>query len=139
MFCCCAKSRKDEEDDILGDYNSRLRNCRFVLLEFAKLEASFKMKDIDYVDLMTKLFSWSNEFRIPKRDLYDELKQFNKLNHTEIKHFLDQQYFYTDNTWQYFDFLRVVCFTLLYGGGTELEKAKFLFSIAQNKDTGSIA
>ena len=87
MLLC--KLRKDEGDDILGDYNSRLQNCRFVLLEFAKLEASFKMKDIDYVDLMTKLFSWSNEFRISKRDLYDELKQFNKLNHTEIKHFLD--------------------------------------------------
>ena len=81
MFCCCAKARKDgDDDDTLGDYESRLRNCKYILLEFTKEEASFKMKDIDYVDLMSKLFKWSSEFRIPKKDLYEELRKFNKLN-----------------------------------------------------------
>ena len=139
MFCCCAKSRKDEDEDSLGDYESRLRSIKYILLEFTKEESNFKMKNINHVDLMSKLFEWSNEFRIPRKELHEELRHFSKINLNAVKYFLEQDYFFTDNTCQYFDFLRVICFTLLYGGGTDLEKAKFLFSIAQNKDINSIS
>ena len=124
MFCCCAKARKDNDDESISGYESKMKVSQLILLEFTKEESNLKLKDIPLFDIMNDIFAWNKDFQIPRKDLFELFKKYPKLNQLAVKNFLIQNYFYTDNTGQFFDFLKIICFALLYCGEREKEVEK---------------
>ncbi len=49
-----------------------------------------------------------------------------------------QDFFFTDNTRQRYDFNKVVLFNLLYTGGKEVEKANFLYNMIENTSSSAV-
>ena len=64
--------------------------------------------------------------------VYLYIGTFHYFLQNSIKNFLIQDFFYTDNTRQKYDFNKVVLFNLLYSGGKDLEKANFLYNMIEN-------
>jgi hypothetical protein len=64
--------------------------------------------------------------------LVELYKSMPDIDSSIIKDFLIQDFFYTDNTRQKYDFNKVVLFNLLYSGGKDLEKSNFLYNMIEN-------
>lgn len=131
FMCCCAKTRKGEDSETIG-FESRLKNAQMILLEFIKEESNLRMKDIPTTDIVSKLYQISDRGEISKKDLFDVYKQYPKINQNTLKNFLANDFFYTDNTRQYFEFNKIFAFNILYTGAKDAEKALFLFNLLEN-------
>lgn len=59
------------------------------------------------------------------------------LNPQEVKQYLVQDFFFTDNTRSKYSYNKVATFNLLYAGGSESDKANFLFNLMESGSPAS--
>ena len=136
-MCCCAKARKDGDLTIEGP-ESRIKNINRILLEFVNEESKIGLKEVPCLEMIEKVLLASNKGEVPKKDIIQIYKTTDSINQTSIKNFMIQDFFFTDNTRQKYNFNKVVLFNLLYSGGKDVEKANFLFNIIENTSSSAV-
>lgn len=67
-MCCCAKERK-EDGTMINGLESKFKSANRILIEFISEEAQIGLKEIDFIQLLEKLWSVSNKEEIPKKEL----------------------------------------------------------------------
>lgn len=138
FFCCCAKPRKDGDDITIGGVESKLKNVSRILIEFVSEEQKMGMKNVACIEMIEKVLLASNKSEVPKKEIIQIYKSIECINQNAIKNFLVQEYFFTDNTRQKYDFNKIVLFNLLYSGGDEVEKSNFLFNVLENTQSSCV-
>ena len=67
MMCCCAKTRKGEEESSLGDLDSKLKSTSKILIEFVTEESKIGLKETPCLDLVEQiLIAATNQKGDPK-------------------------------------------------------------------------
>ena len=139
LACCCGKSRKDEASllESTAGPESRIKNINRILLEFVSEEAKIGLKEQSCIAMIEKVLLASNKGEIPKKEIIQIYRALapQGVNQTSIKNFLIQDFFFTDNTRQKYDFNKVILFNLLHAGGKEEEKASFLFNMVESSQS----
>ena len=108
------------------------------MLEFTAEESKLGLRKIPINHIIEKLYLIQNKNEIPKKQLFEIYKDLPDLDANIMKEFLVQDFFYTDNTKQKYDFVKIGLFNVLYAGGTEQDRADFLFKLLESSQTGFI-
>lgn len=137
-MCCCAKARKDGEDGTMSGFETKLKSSNRILLQFVGQEVKLGLKEVGCLELIEKVLLAANKNDIPKKDLLSVFKSIESVDQHAIKNFLICDFFFTDNTRTKYDLTKVLLFCLLYSGGTESEKANFLFNLIENTTSSCI-
>jgi len=77
------------------------------------------------------MFIVSNKISISVSSLIDIYKQLAQSSNV-LRDYMNQDFFFTDNTRTKYDFKKVMIFNILYAGGSLQEKANFLFNVITN-------
>lgn len=93
------------------------------------------MRKIQFNYIMEEVLLISTKNEIPKKSLVELYKSMPDIDSSIIKDFLIQDFFFTDNTKQKYDFVKIVLFNILYSGGTEQDKADYLFKMLENSQS----
>jgi hypothetical protein len=146
LLCCCSKSRDELGNsgatpglehigfptETLSGYESRSKNINRILIEYISEEVKLGMRNVHCLDMVEKVLLASNNEELSKKDVVHIYRSIEAVNHQAVKHFLVQDFFFTDNTRQKYDFTKIVVFNLLYSGGKDSEKANFLFNLIES-------
>lgn len=146
--CCCSKQRDDPkslspsgkhvpETFLPGFSNdSKLKSVQRILLEFVGQEAKLGLRDVEAFEILEKLIQAAqNRDEINKKEVVRIYRE--TLNPQEVKQYLVQDFFFTDNTRSRYSYSKVAVFNLLYAGGTETDKANFLFNLMESGSPAS--
>lgn len=87
LFCCCAKPRKDDEDE-LGGSAGGFKNLNRILLEFVTEESKIGLKEVKFLEMVEKVLLASNKGEVPKQEIIQIYKQTESVNNNVIKNFL---------------------------------------------------
>ena len=137
-MCCCAKGRKEGDDNTMGTMESKLKTANRILIEFITEESKIGLKDISYVDLIGRVLVSANKNELPKKELIAVYKQIDNVNQHVIKNYLIQDFFFTDNTRTKYDVTKITLYNLLYSGGNDAEKSKFLFTLIESPNNSCV-
>lgn len=100
----------------MGQFDSKLKNQKRILLEFVNEEANIGLKDTSCYDIIEKVLSETNKVHINSSDLINCFKQLN-FSSVIYRDYISQDFFFTDNLRTKYDFKKVITFIILYAGG----------------------
>ena len=61
FFCCCTKNRDEDQDEILGDLQTKLKATKLILIEFNNEENRLGLKDTPILEIVSKILDHSKE------------------------------------------------------------------------------
>jgi hypothetical protein len=134
---CCAK-RATEEESSIGGIDSKLKNSAKILIEFVQEEAKIGIKEYPCIELVEKVLLVANKSEIPKQSLIELYQELDRSSSYLLKHYMSQEFFFTDNTRTRYSFPRVMLFNILYSGGKEGDKANFLYNMIESTSSGCV-
>ena len=83
-----------------------------------KFEHSLGLKHVDIVKLIEMVLNQSDsKNEIPKKDLQKLYNRVDIIKLPQLKKVLTQQFFFTDQRREYYDFSKIQLFNIMYCGG----------------------
>ena len=90
-----------------------------ILIEFVSEEARLGLREVQCLEIIEKVLIKANKNEVTKKDVVTIFKGIECINQKLIKHFLVQDFFFTDNTRVKYHLNKIIMFTMLYSGGRD--------------------
>lgn len=110
----------------------KLKKLKNVLVEFMHFERSLGIHNVDIIKLIEMVLNHYSENEVPKKELQKTFNKLKEINLNQLKKVLTQQFFFTDQSRNYYDFSKIQLFNILYAGGNEAYKVNFFFKLVQS-------